>query len=114
MLHVELSRSDKTKRWNIPDKFINCDFVRFLNNTFPISEAHQERDFRTLRGYGSVKEYADYFQLQENHGITLEAILKLLNDKGCFLKLNKKENFLKYHNQNIQHLRVEIEARIKK
>lgn len=109
MENIELNRSIITKRWRIPDKFINYDFYNFLLNSFNI-----ENDSRRIIGFGSVQEYADYFQLQEHHGITLKAILKLLNDKCCIIELNKKENLLKYQYQDVEQLRIEIEARIKK
>jgi hypothetical protein len=111
MINVVSERTAATKKWKIPDKFINAGFADFLNNTFPLEEGKKERDTIAITGFASVKEYADHFQLQENYGITLDAILKLLDDKGC-IEINKKENRLKYHHQNIEYLRVEIMARI--
>lgn len=110
-MKVDTSRAEKTKRWKIPDKFINYDFFNFLNNTFPLEENGEIRDTRTITGGGSVQEWADYYQLWELHGIDLDAILKLLEDKGC-AKIHKKENYLQYHHQNMTYLATEIKARI--
>jgi len=44
MVSVNSNRTDETKRRKIPDKFINREFYDFLNNTFPLEEAHIERD----------------------------------------------------------------------
>ncbi len=114
MTKVKLDKSIITTRWRIPDKFINYDFAAFIDNTFPKSEGRKKVEFRTLVGFNSVSEWAYYFQLQEIYGITVDAILKLLDDKGCILELNRKENFLRYHRPNITRLWSEILARIEK
>ena len=114
MVSIALKRTNNTNRWNIPDKFINYDFAGFLDNTFPESEGHKIRDERYIEGYGSIVDYAYYYQLEQSHGITLNAILKLLDDKGCLSELNRKDNYLKYNFPNVNRLRIEILARIKK
>jgi hypothetical protein len=114
MKNIQLQGSDETKKWRISDKFINYDFVAFIDNTFPKSEGRKKVEFRTLVGFNSVSEWAYYFQLQEIFGITVDAILKLLDDKGCILELNRKENYLRYHRPNITRLWSEIHARIEK
>jgi hypothetical protein len=104
---VEYKRSSKTKKWDIPDKFINSDFADFLLNVNDL-----DRDMIPITGGGSLQEWADHYQLWESHGIDLDAIVKLLDDKGCG-KINKKENHFQYHHQNITYLEMEIRARIK-
>jgi hypothetical protein len=114
MVSVDSKRTEETMKWDIPSVFINYEFSNFLNNTFPLAECGVERDVRAITGFGSVDEWADHYELYYGHGITLDAILKLLKEKDCLLEVNKKENYLKYHHQNVEYLRVEIEARIKK
>jgi hypothetical protein len=113
MINVDSSRAEKTRRWRIADKFINDDFTNFLLNAFPLELNAIEVDRTHLTGFGSIQEYANHFQLQDLHGITLDAIIKLLDDKDCILEISRKENRLQYHHQNIEYLRVEIMARIK-
>jgi len=93
MVSVNSNRTDETKRRKIPDKFINREFYDFLNNTFPLEEAHIERDLLRINGYNSDHEWADHYQLEEIYGITLNAILKLLNDKGCIKELTKMRTY---------------------
>jgi hypothetical protein len=110
---LDTNRAEKTKRWRIPDKFINEDFANFLLNINVLSENDVYRDERPIKdAFGSVDEWADHFQLWDLHGIDLDAILKLLSDKGC-ARIFKKENYIKYHHQNMAYLEAEIRARIK-
>lgn len=106
-MNVDTNRANKTKRWKIPDKFVNSDFADFLLNTNEL-----DRDARPITGGGSVQEWANYYQLWELHGIDLDAILELLDEKGC-AKINKKENYIQYHHQCSAYLEAEIRARIK-
>ena len=62
--------------------------------------------------FGSVDEWANHFQLWDLQGIDLEDILKLFSNKGC-AKIFKKENYIKYHHQNMMYLETEIRARMK-
>lgn len=105
---IDTKRVEKTKNWKIADKFINDDFANFILNINdldvykrPINDA-----------YGSIQEWADHFQLQEIHGIYLDDILKLFEDKGC-VKIFKRDNYVNFHHQNMVYLETEIRARNK-
>jgi hypothetical protein len=113
MIEVVLERTELTRKWRIPNKFLNRNFADFLNNTFPLEVGNREKNQIEITGDGSVAEYVFYFQLEEIHGITLDSVLKLLNDKGCIIKLNKKENIIQYHHQNIAYLQGEIQGRLR-
>ena len=113
MVEIDYQRAKKTRRWKIPDKFINGDFADFILNINVLEENDKVRDTRPIKNaYGSVEEWANHFQLWELHGIDLNAILKLFSEKGC-VKVFKKENYIKYHHQNMAYLEKEIRARIK-
>ena len=112
MVEVVLERTESTRKWRIPDKFLNWDFADFLNNTFPLEVGNCERNLIEINGFGSVNEWANHYQLKEMHGITLDSALKLLDDKGCIIELNKKENIIQYHHQNIAYMLMEIWGRL--
>jgi hypothetical protein len=112
-MNIDTNRADKTKRWKIPAKFLNDDFANFILNINVLEENGKVRDNRPIKdAFGSVQEWADHFQLWESHGVDLDAILHLLSDKGC-VKIFKKENYVKYHHQNMAYLEAEIRARVK-
>ena len=103
-MDVDTKRANKTRKWKIPDKFVNSDFADFLLN---INEL--DREAMPIIGGGSLQEWADHYQLC---GIDVDAILKLFDDKGC-AKINKEENYCQYHHQNMTYLEAEIRARSK-
>ncbi len=106
--HSTAKTVNKTHSWKIPDKFVNLEFADFLLNT---NDLNVER--RPIKdSYGSVQEWSEHYQLWESHGITLDALLKLLDEKGCAI-INKKENYVQYHIGNIALLEAEIRTRIK-
>lgn len=108
-----MNRAEKTKKWKIPDKFINIDFVNFIENINVLKAQGKVVDKRPIKNaFGSIEEWANHFQLWELHGIDLDAILKLFSEKGC-AKIFRKENYIQYHHQNIVYLQTEISARIK-
>ena len=112
MMKVDTSRAEKTKRWKIPDKFINNEFANFILNINVLAVSGKVVDKRPIKdAFGSVDEWANHFQLWELHGIDLDAILKLFSKKGC-AKIFKKENYIQYHHQNMAYLETEIRARI--
>jgi len=112
MVKVDTNRAEKTKKWKIPDKFINEVFANFILNINVLEVNDKVMDERPIKNaFGSVDEWANHFQLWELHGIALEAILKLFSDKGC-ARIFKKENYIKYHHQNMAYLETEIRARI--
>ena len=106
-MNVDTKRANETKKWKIPDKFVNSDFADFLLNINDL-----DREAMPITGGGSLQEWADHYQLWESHGIDSDAILKLFDDKGC-AKIYKKENYFQYHHQNMAYLETEIRARIK-
>jgi hypothetical protein len=111
---VSTERAEKTRNWEIPEKFINNDFADYISNTNVLEENGIVRDTRPIKGcYGSMQEWADHFQLMELHEIDLDSILKLLEDKGC-VKIDEKNNVLQYYHQNMAYLEAEIRARIKR
>ena len=103
MVDLDTSRVEKTRRWKIPDKFINKEFAIFILNVNDLLV--NEISFENIVGY------ANNFRLQELHGIDLDDILKLFRDKGC-AKIFKKDNYIQYHHQNLLYLEAEIRARI--
>lgn len=107
-MSIDRSRTKKTKRWKIPDKFINGEFADFIYNINDLG-----KDERPIKdSYGSLEEWTNHYQLLELHGSDLGDILKLFNEKGC-VKIVKKENYIQYHHQNMSYLEMEIRARIK-
>lgn len=108
MINIDLNRNEKTKRWKIPEKFLNLEFTSFLNNAFPIEISGKEVDKVNL---DDIKDWIYHFQLWELHGIDVTSILKLLSDKGC-AKIFKKNEYIQYHHQNLAYLQSEIRARI--
>jgi len=111
MVTIESKRSEKTKRWKIPDKFINEDFSTFILNINVLEDCGKYVDTRPIRdAFGSIDEWANHFQLWDLHGIDTDSIVKLFSDKGC-AKIIKKDNYIQYHHQNLEYLRLEIDAR---
>lgn len=112
-MKIDTSRAEKTKRWKIPDKFINKDFADFIENINVLEALGKVVDKRPIKNaFGSVEEWANHFQLWELHGIDLDDLLKLFREKGC-AKIFKKKNYIQYHHQNMAYLEAEIRARIK-
>lgn len=107
MVTIDTNRAEKTKRWKIPDKFINEDFANFLLNMNDLNR--NERPIKDA--FGSIEEWANHFQLWESHGIDLDDILELFKGKGC-AKIFQKENYIQYYHQNMAYLETEIRARI--
>jgi hypothetical protein len=101
---VDTKRASKTRKWKIPDNFVNSDFVDLLAK---INELNREA--MPIIGVGSLEEWAEHYQVC---GTDVDAIVKLFDDKGC-AKINMKENFCQYHHQNMIYLEAEIRARIK-
>jgi hypothetical protein len=113
MIKIDTERSEKTKRWKIPDKFINPEFADFIQNINVLKLNGKVVDKRPIKeSFGSLEEWANYFQLWELHGIDLDSILKLFGEKGCG-KIFIKENCFQYHHQNLAYLEEEIRARYK-
>lgn len=112
LITVDTKRAEKTKKWKIPEKFINNDFANFILNINVLEENNVVRDTRPIKdAFGSVDEWANHYQLWESHGIDLDSILKLFRDKGCAVVF-RHENYIQYHHQNMAYLEAEIRARI--
>jgi len=105
-------RTEDTRKWRIPGKFINDDFVNFLSFFIPLEKNNDTKNQRRITGEGSVQEWADDYQLRILHGIDLSDILKLLEEKG-YADTHEKENYIQYRAQDIAQLIAEIRARIK-
>ena len=111
-MEIDNSRIEKTKKWKIPEKFVNIEFVNFLMNINVLEICGKKIDKIPIKdAFGSVDEWANEFQLWELHGIDLDSILKLFSYKGC-AKVSRKDNYIQHHPQNIMYLQKEIEARI--
>jgi len=111
-MNIDNNRTEKTRNWKIPEKFLNLDFVNFLANINVIEVCGKKIDKIPIKdAFGSIDEWANHFQLWEIHGIDLDSILKLFSDKGC-AKISKRDNYIQHHIQNIMYLQKEIEARI--
>jgi len=96
-------------KWKIPCKYQSADFVNFLLNTNSF-----DRDFRLIRdGFGSLEEWAHYYELPESHGITLEELLHFLAD-NCCIQIMLEENLIRLNNRNLALLELKIRKRIKK
>ena len=113
MIKINAGRSEKMKKWKIPDKFINPEFADFILNINVLEFNGKMMDKRPIsESFGSLGEWATHFQLWELHGIHLDSILKLFSEKGCG-KIFVKENYFQYHHQNLAYLEEEIRARYK-
>jgi hypothetical protein len=109
---ADTNRTEETKKWNIPHKFINDDFVGFLSFLVPLEENDEAKNQRPITGEGSVQEWANDYQLLILHSIDLGDILKLLVGKG-YAEIYKEQNYIIYRLQGIKYLIAEINARIK-
>ncbi len=109
----EINRTEATKKWDIPHRFLNDDFVSFLSFLIPLEENDEARNQRPITGEGSVQEWANEYQLRILHSIDLGDILKLLASIG-HVEIYKEQNCIIYHLQDIKYLIAEISARIKK
>jgi len=110
-LKTERKRTEESRKWKIPHKFINADFVDFLSWFTPLEEKGESKNQRPITGEGSMQERANDYQLRILHSIDLGDILKLLEDKGC-VEIHKKENHIRYRTQGILRLLDEISPRI--
>lgn len=94
------------KRWVIPDKYKNENFVSFI-----VYINDLDRKLMSIKDGGSMEEMANYYQLWESHGISLEGLLRFLSNKGC-IEIKRKENMVQLHHNNLELLRKEIQRRI--
>jgi len=96
----------------IPDKFIDADFANFILNINVLEENGRAVDKRSIKdAFGSVEEWADYYQLASLHGIALDDILKLFRE-NCCARVFRKANYIQYNDQNLASLETEIRARL--
>ena len=109
----EVNRTEETKKWDIPHRFLNDDFVSFLSFLIPFEEDDEARNQRPITGEGSVQEWANDYQLRILDSIDLGDILKLRASEG-HAEIHEEQNYISYHIQDIKYLIVEINARIKK
>ena len=114
MVKIDTNRAEKTKRWKIPEKFINIEFTNFLCNINVLELNNKYIDTIPIKNDADcIVAYINRFRLWELHGIDLHRILNLLRDTGCAI-IKKKDNYIKYHHQNLEYLMNEINARIDK
>lgn len=111
-LKADTNRTEETKKWHIPHKFINDDFASYLSFLIPLEENDKATNQRPIAGEGSLQEWANDYQLRILHSIDLDDILKLLRDKG-HVEIYKEQNYIIYRHKNIEYLVAEITARIK-
>lgn len=110
-----MSSENKFKHSKIPEKYLNYDFLNFVINTFPLEVNGMKITVKPIRNrFGSLEEWSYHFQLEEFHGITLQALIKFLYDKGCITTIDRKENVVHYHQQNIIDFINELEDRLKR
>lgn len=111
-LKADTNRTKESKKWKIPHKFINDDFVNFLSFLIPLGENHSSENQKPITGENSLQEWANDYQLRILHSIDLRDILKLLEEKG-YAEIHENENYIQYFTQDIARLIAEIRARIK-
>jgi hypothetical protein len=113
MIELDPKNSDKVKRWRIPDKYLNDDFVDFILkiNAIEVNGKYID-EMKIYYTKGSLQEWVTVYKLSDKYGITVEDILRLFDNKGCAL-IHRQENYITYHQSNLASLREEIQAKLK-
>jgi hypothetical protein len=106
-----LKATAESKKWIIPHKFVNDEFVGFLSCLLPLDEGSQTVKRRPIKGEGSLQELTNDFQLLILHSIDLADILKLFKKMGLAM-IHEKENYIQYSTRDISRLSAEIRAKL--